>query len=419
MNIVTWKIRFLLAELSINSLIILPTKGHIKEALKNLGNGMEGLERIYNMAMERIESQGRECRDLAKQILTWIVHARRPLFTSELQHAVSVRSNITKLDEDYLPTIDRLRSLCAGLVTIDEGSDIIRLVHYTTQEYFERIGGRWKLDPQFYIASTCLTYLSFDVFKTGGCSSDKTFEQRLRENKFLDYAAKYWGKHAAIVEGEVCGLAYSCLSDSELVSSATQALLVRKINYRRYSQIYPQKSTGLHLAARLGLSLVLETMLPEHEGERTTALEKRDSHNQDLLYVAASAGHDKTVELLLEKGADPNFKGNYFYYALQAASYGGHKAIVKMLLENGAEINAQGQVYGDALTAAKATHHNEVVDLLVENGAKSVLKKEEEDMRYDRSYDKNTKERNTSDNSPETKPGILLMKDQVQMEARR
>jgi hypothetical protein len=29
-------------------------------------------------------------------------------------------------------------SVCAGLVTIDEESNIIRLVHHTTQEYFER-----------------------------------------------------------------------------------------------------------------------------------------------------------------------------------------------------------------------------------------------------------------------------------------
>ena len=43
-----------------------------------------------------------------------------------------------KLDEENLPEIEDMVSVCAGLVTIDEESNIIRLVHYTTQEYFER-----------------------------------------------------------------------------------------------------------------------------------------------------------------------------------------------------------------------------------------------------------------------------------------
>ncbi|KAJ6212730.1 nucleoside phosphorylase [Bipolaris maydis] len=64
---------FLLAELRINSLVTLPTKGHIKNALKNFAKGMEGLEKIYDLAMKRIESQGTESRDLAKQILAWII----------------------------------------------------------------------------------------------------------------------------------------------------------------------------------------------------------------------------------------------------------------------------------------------------------------------------------------------------------
>ena len=34
-------------------------------------------------------------------------------------------------------------SVCAGLVTVDEESDIIRLVHYTTQEFFERTQNIW------------------------------------------------------------------------------------------------------------------------------------------------------------------------------------------------------------------------------------------------------------------------------------
>jgi hypothetical protein len=44
----------------------------------------------------------------------------------------------SKLDEENLPEIEYIILGCAGLVTIDEGSDIFRLVYYTTQEYFTR-----------------------------------------------------------------------------------------------------------------------------------------------------------------------------------------------------------------------------------------------------------------------------------------
>ena len=44
----------------------------------------------------------------------------------------------SNLDEDNLPEIEDMVSVCAGLVTIDEESNVIRLVHYITQEYFKR-----------------------------------------------------------------------------------------------------------------------------------------------------------------------------------------------------------------------------------------------------------------------------------------
>jgi hypothetical protein len=65
---------------------------------------------------------------------------------------------------------------CAGLVTVD--SNIIRLVHYTTQQYFQRCGlKRFENVQKDIIATSCLTYLSYDVFA---------------ENAFFKYAAQNW-----------------------------------------------------------------------------------------------------------------------------------------------------------------------------------------------------------------------------------
>jgi hypothetical protein len=88
--------------------------------------------------MDRIEQQDKDFRELAKSVLPWIICAKRPLLTAELQHAMAVEVGDNELNTENLPQIEDVVSVCAGLVTIDDKSDIIRLVHYTTQEYFEQ-----------------------------------------------------------------------------------------------------------------------------------------------------------------------------------------------------------------------------------------------------------------------------------------
>jgi hypothetical protein len=69
-----------------------------------------------------------------------------------------------KVDLENVLTPEDLVSVCAGLVTVDQESAVIRLVHYTTQEYFERTGDAWNPGGRLHVATTCLTYLSFSTF---------------------------------------------------------------------------------------------------------------------------------------------------------------------------------------------------------------------------------------------------------------
>jgi hypothetical protein len=109
--------------------------------------------------MERINGQIKEREELAEQVLSWITCAKSPLATTELQHALGVEVGEPKLDADNFSQIEDIVSVCTGLVTIDEESGIIRLVHYTTQEYFERTQSQWFPDAQTNMNITCVTYL--------------------------------------------------------------------------------------------------------------------------------------------------------------------------------------------------------------------------------------------------------------------
>ena len=144
--------------------------------------------------MRRIQGQEEGFRNLADQILSWIVWAVRPLTVLELQHALSIEPGDEEMDEDNFLDANDLTSVCAGLVVIDQDSQIVRLVHYTTQEYFERRRDDLFGSIENKLAAICITYLCLDVFDVP-CSHFESLHNRVNEYPFLEYAALYWGYH--------------------------------------------------------------------------------------------------------------------------------------------------------------------------------------------------------------------------------
>jgi Ankyrin repeats (3 copies)/Ankyrin repeats (many copies) len=344
-----------------NTLMDQPTKGDIKQALQHLAKGRDGLDKTYEQAMKRIEDQGSRIRELAKSILAWIIYAKRPLSTAELQHALGVRPLTKKLDEDYLPSTQVLRSVCAGLVTIDEPSGIVRLVHYTTQEYFERTWTNWFPHAQLDIANVCVTYLSFDVFETGFCQSDGEFEARLRTNVLYDYAARNWGYHAyaAVVEE---GLVLNLLESRAKVSAAGQAMMAYQ-SYSGYSQRVPRQMTGVHVAAYFGL---VETIIGLLKKGYNPGLQ--DSYGRTPLSWAAVRGHEAVVKLLLAtEKVDLDSKDSYEQTPLSWAAMGGHEAVVKLLLATEkVDLDSRDFFSGQTpLSLAAERGHEAVVKLLL------------------------------------------------------
>ena len=229
-----------MAQIYLNSLGDKLTPKAIRNALKDFQTKSQGLgeeekvqilARAYEQTMERINGQEQGLKDLANRVLFWITCAKRPLATSELQHALAVEVGEPKLDEDNLPQIEDVISVCAGLVTVDEESGIIRLAHYTTQEYFKRTRERWFPNAETDITKVCVTYLSVHAFESGFCQTDTEFEERLRVNRLYDYVAHNWGNHAREAL-TLCQQVVGFLESELKTEAASQALLAIK----RYSQ---------------------------------------------------------------------------------------------------------------------------------------------------------------------------------------
>src|SRR5436190_921346 len=235
-------LRFLLARLHMDALMSQPTLGHIKRTLQILPEGIEGLDKVYEQAMGRIRSQEDRYRELAIQVLTWITYSKRALSPAEVQHAYAVAvadaSGVIELDKDFLPELEILGSVCAGLIVLNERSNTIRLVHSTAREYLHQVFQSANTETD--ITKACVAYLSFDTFATGFLPSDDEFEARLERNPLYSYAARNWGYHArraSTDEGCILGI-LDLLGSGAKVSASSQAMLVSG-SYPGYSQRVP------------------------------------------------------------------------------------------------------------------------------------------------------------------------------------
>lgn len=103
----------------------------------------------------------------------------------------------------------------------------------------------------------------------------------------------------------------------------------------------------------------------EHFPSKTaTNVQAKDEAGRTALYRGLGLGHDRIVQMLLDRGADVNAQGGGYGSALQAASARGYDKIVQTLLDRSADISAQGGKHGNALQAASFGDHDNIVRVL-------------------------------------------------------
>lgn len=195
--------RFLLAPLHIESLRDKGTLREVKNTLGSLPKGPHAIHNVYDAAMRRIECQMKGHQDTAKSVLSWLIHSRRPLTVTELQHALAVHPPDIDLNPEGIPPEEALIQYCMGLVTVAKPSNIVQLVHTTAREYFKNARNVIP-NAETSIAITCLTYISSDVFTRDPCIDCNVMKIHLQQHPLLDYAARHWSEHVcSSLENEV------------------------------------------------------------------------------------------------------------------------------------------------------------------------------------------------------------------------
>ncbi|KAJ5747465.1 uncharacterized protein N7511_009161 [Penicillium nucicola] len=348
----------------------------IRASLKGISSGAQTYDTSYDAAMQRIKAQLPDQTELALQVLLWVTCSKRQLTTAELRIALAVEIEESEFDRDNMPDIMDVVSVCAGLVTVDENSDIIRLAHYTTQEYFERHQSTWFPTAHLDIGTICLKYLSiFDAEDILACSSVHDLERTVDKDSFCGYAGTYWGHHIRESSPANTGdvnerLIFALLENQSRLDACVRILVAKEIDF--FSDllhgdiVHHVQIPPLCLAAWFGLTLIAQGLI-----EQGCPVDTVDCFQQTPLFYAVSQGFSDLTLLLLDRGDDPKgTTGENQVSLLSSAAIYNQVHIAELLLSRGSEINSHHCITGETpLHFALSRGLDTTVRFLVEKGA--------------------------------------------------
>ena len=341
---------FLMAKLHIDALVKWAkySKMAVRRALDELP---KELDTTYDQAWQRIHDQDADDVCLAQQVLSWICLAYEPLNVLALQQALAVQRGDPAFDTECLIEATLIISVCAGLVVLDQESQLVRLVHYTTQDYFQRRLLEYLPDIGIQISTACLGHLldtpipewdpdgvdryfleddqSYD--RRNSLYNQKILNRFFMERKITAYAGDYLIKHVQRMPDSSLWEPVKSLWQS----SPREHLYHAYKNFRDPEETDAMESylelSELQLAVFLGFHDEVVRMLGSID-----IVAAEESVTRPLLCIAASQGHDTIITLLLDAGAKPDAVMQTTLYdgpltALDCAIRGAHVATIKLL----------------------------------------------------------------------------------------
>ena len=359
--------RFLLVSLIMDAILDDVTIHERRQTLHKMTNGL-GLDDAYSTTLDRIREQGENQVKLGMETLMWISCSERPLKAGELCHALAVEVGTRGLNAQRVPSTQALLRCTLGLVTIDEQSSIVRLVHSTLQEYLSAHDTLFAT-PHSMMAEICLTYLNFQSVSklpTALRSIPSTMP-------FLHYSACHWGFHArGGVTESVKRLALRLLQQDANHISASILLREESVGFLSWGERqeggHPDLRgyTGLHCITYMGIAEIATAMVDK----KVWDLNQRDSKGATPLIWATKYGNPAIAELLLRQGdVDPTLPDKEGLAPLAHAARAGEHDVVKLLLQRGSVNPNSGDAGGRTpLSYAAGSGHEGIVKILLERG---------------------------------------------------
>lgn len=119
----------LLAKLHLGSLNGKKSAKALRTALGRLVTGSDAYDAAYDAAMTRIEGQVADQTELSKQTLAILSDTRSKFSKVGLQIVLGIEIGEPNLDPGNYPDMEDVITACVGRITVDDESNMVRLVH--------------------------------------------------------------------------------------------------------------------------------------------------------------------------------------------------------------------------------------------------------------------------------------------------
>ncbi|KAH6884371.1 hypothetical protein BKA70DRAFT_140498 [Coprinopsis sp. MPI-PUGE-AT-0042] len=151
---------------------------------------------VYRQTWQRILEQKSSHVLLAKNALVWVLSSSRSMTIEELERAIATSPETYKFEANRLAPGTTLLALCRGLLTLEEESGFVRLVHYTAKDTLQGLLHDSYPHPHSHLAKVCMTRLMQCGFQNTTISSKKEFITARQADPLLTYASDTWAVHA-------------------------------------------------------------------------------------------------------------------------------------------------------------------------------------------------------------------------------
>jgi ankyrin repeat protein len=305
----------------------------------------KNLLEAFHETLARINRLPEGRKRLGMTTLLWALHAQTSLKADELLDALSVRPGQTTMNPKYRPPLKVVLECCHGLVTVEPKTNIIRLAHFSIQEYL--VEHSESLFPRAHasIAETCLTYLMFTEFSNGPGQEFILVRGRLMAYPFLFFASTSGFEHTRMANSDaaVDELLWKFFASPGPMACSHQARRFGQGFRREYWEADESRSvTPLHFAATYGLTAIAEKILDT----TGTSVDIATKIGTTPLISAASKEHIQFMHLLLERGASP-YLSNWYGNSLHCAAEAGRCEAIKILINFGVDPNVRGVCFCD------------------------------------------------------------------------
>ena len=339
-------LRFQWVKCQLDYLSGLPNDRERRQALKELP---PDLPATYIRLLERFEwKYPPQTQKLIQRTLKWLVlkslEYEASLTLGGLAHAISIEADHTNLDLDVIPSESDIIQWCGSLVRVDSSSHRLEFSHFSVREFLEsnkdsissQSARKYLVDLEvdmFYLAETCLLYLSMDNFQS-------ILRSVVHGHPVTDLDARFpFYPHAAI-----CMHAYLLKSGGQ---ESEPALFPRFFTVKRnfafslwnwyiksaqnlMDYIHAAATSPIHLAASCLLVHTTQRLLEEgaHPSERSP-------YDTTALHLAINPYHNSMRWSLIVRGVVVVFIPDEDSRKLK---------IVNLLVEGGGDIDAAGSI---------------------------------------------------------------------------